>query len=119
MFLTSIHSRTEAAFPTGDASFIASLLLGFEPPPPEAEAATATSGKLAEAPETKSIHQSEGALVGVQGCTAPPFFKKHHITPPNFEQSLDNAPQDHLVTIIFEFPIKLCTPVFKFVTQTL
>ena len=61
----------------------------------------------------------EGALVGVQGCTAPPFFEKHHIAPPNFEQSIVNAPQDHLVTILSEFPLKICTPIFKYVTCTL
>ena len=46
-------------------------------------------------------------------------FMKHYIAPPNFEQSIVNAPQDHLITILSEFPFKLCTPVFKFLTHTL
>ena len=62
---------------------------------------------------------AEGALAGVQGCIAPPFFQSYHIAPPNFEQLIHNVPKDQWVTLISNYPIKLCTLVFKFLTHTL
>ena len=55
----------------------------------------------------------------MQGCTEPPFFEKHHIAPPNFEQSIVNATKDHFFTILSEFPFKLCTPGFILAMHTL
>ena len=65
------------------------------------------------------VYTTVSVSAGVQGCTAPPFFENHHIAPLNFEQFIDNAPHDDQVTLISKFPLKLCTPVFKFLTHAL
>ena len=36
---------------------------------------------------------AEGALAGVQGCTAPPFFEMDCNAPPNFENFINIIPQ--------------------------
>ena len=60
------------------------------------------------------ICHAEGALAGVQGCTAPPFFENYHTAPPNFRLFIDNAPKVQWISPIFILPLKLCIPVFKF-----
>ena len=67
----------------------------------------------------KSIVNAEGALAGVQGCTAPPFFENYHTAPPNFRLFIDNSPKDQWISPILKLPLKLCTPIFKFLTHPL
>ena len=39
------------------------------------------------------ICKAEGALAGVQGCTAPLFSEMDWNAPPNFKDYIDNVPQ--------------------------
>ena len=54
--------------------------------------------------------RTEGALAGVQGCTAPPFFEMDCNAPPNFENFINNVPQ---MGVQNQIPNKAMHPCFE------